>query len=341
MLATVAALSMVTACTEVKDSLRSANEKIHELTGASPEQDASTSTAKANAAADSAADADVAMAERLINGDGVPRDPARGVALLRPRAAAGHPQAQYLLGVALQRGDGTVRDEAQAAEWFGKSAQSGNVDAQYQLAVAYSRGQGVERDVAAASQWFERAAEQGHADAQYRAGEAYQIGRGVAKNRAWATRWFAKAALQGVADAQYMTGLAYTAGGGVPRDQALAYRWLSIAAMQGVDKAASYRDRIGARLAADRRSRETARAKAWRPLDASATAGATDAPSVTFAQYSLAKLGFDPGGVDGKFGPKTRGAVEAFQSAEGLATTGTITVDLLHRFRDDPIYAQQ
>ena len=369
-------LVAMAACTQVKDTLQSANEKMHELAGTSPQQGNDTAS-QANDAdeAKRAADADVRLAVRLMDGDGVARDPVRAVELVRPHAEAGHGEAQFLLGLAygsgegiekdratavawyrraaaqnqahaqfllglaLLRGDGTTKDLAEATDWFKKSAQNGNADAQYQLAIAYARGQGAIRDVAASTQWFERSAEQGHADAQYMAGEAYQIGRGVTKNRAWATRWFAKAALQGVANGQYMTGLAYAAGSGVPQDLASAYQWLWLAADRGSEKAGPYRDRIGDRLSEARRAEVRAAAQKWKPVGADAVTGVNDGPSVAFAQNTLAKLGYDPGIVDGKFGPKTSGAVKAYETASGLPVTGTITRDLLMRLKDDPIHA--
>jgi len=372
----VVTLVALVACTEVKETLQAANEKMHELAGTSPQQSEDTASQTTDAdEAISAADADVQLAVRLMDGDGVARDPVRAVELVRPHAEAGHAEAQFvlglayssgqgiekdratavawyrraaaqnqahaqfLLGLALLRGDGTTKDLAEAIDWFEKSAQNGNAGAQYQLAIAYVRGQGVERDVAASTQWFERAAEQGHADAQYMAGEAYQIGRGVAKNRAWATRWFAKAALQGVANGQYMTGLAYAAGSGVQQDFAAAYRWLWIAADRGSEKAEPYRDRIGDRLSEDRRAEVRTAAQKWTPLGADATTGFDDGPSVAFAQHTLARLGFDPGVVDGKYGPKTSGAVKAYEQANGLLVSGKITQVLLIRLKDDPIHA--
>ena len=373
MLALMAALA---ACTQVQDTLRSANEQIHELTGSSPKQNTNT-PAQSNAAntAISAADADVKRAVRLMDGDGVPRDPARAVAIVRPHAEAGHAEAQFvlglaygsgqgirkdsvsavawyrraaaqdqahaqfLLGLALLRGNGTAKDTNQATEWFDKSARGGNAGAQYQLAIAYARGQGVQQDIAVSTQWFERAGEQGHAEAQYMAGEAYQIGRGVPENRAWATRWFTKAASQGVANGQYMIGMAFAAGSGAPQDLALAYRWLWIAADRGSEKAGPYRDRIGDRLTKDRRAQVRAAAQSWKPVGAAAATGFDDGPSIAFAQHALTKLGFDPGIADGKFGPKTSGAVKAYESANGLPVTGEISRALLIRLKDDPIHA--
>ena len=44
--------------------------------------------------------------------------------------------------------------------------------------------------------------------------------------------------------------------------------------------------------------------------------------SVTQMQQLLKKAGFDPGPIDGKFGPKTLAALKAFQKAKGLAVDG-------------------
>ncbi len=44
--------------------------------------------------------------------------------------------------------------------------------------------------------------------------------------------------------------------------------------------------------------------------------------TVRGAQIRLGYAGFDPGGVDGALGPRTRRALEAFQAARGLPVTG-------------------
>lgn len=61
----------------------------------------------------------------------------------------------------------------------------------------------------------------------------------------------------------------------------------------------------------------------------------TNAASVTVVevQQLLAVLGYEPGIVDGLFGARTRSAIEAFQSDNGMAVTGEVTDDLVAALR--------
>ena len=76
-------------------------------------------------------------------------------------------------------------------------------------------------------------------------------------------------------------------------------------------------------------------AQQWRPVGADAATGVDDAPSIVFVQHTLARLGYDPGVVDGKFGPRTRGAIKAYQTANGLTASGELSRELLMRLKDD------
>src|SRR5882724_3176340 len=50
-------------------------------------------------------------------------------------------------------------------------------------------------------------------------------------------------------------------------------------------------------------------------------------PAVRKLQTRLAALGFDPGEVDGEFGPDTDAAVRAFQESSGLEVDGVAGAD--------------
>ena len=52
-------------------------------------------------------------------------------------------------------------------------------------------------------------------------------------------------------------------------------------------------------------------------------------PLVYRAQMALSAKGFDTGTPDGKLGPRTRAAVEAYQKASGIQATGTVSQNLV------------
>ncbi len=56
-------------------------------------------------------------------------------------------------------------------------------------------------------------------------------------------------------------------------------------------------------------------------------------PNVVEAQQLLTRLGYEPGTVDGLFGSRTRGAIEAFETARGIPVTGAVSDALLTQLR--------
>lgn len=60
-----------------------------------------------------------------------------------------------------------------------------------------------------------------------------------------------------------------------------------------------------------------------------AACATTQTPMVEGIQRELAVNGFDPGGIDGRFGPKTSEAIRAYQRAAKLPLTGCPSQELL------------
>jgi hypothetical protein len=93
------------------------------------------------------------------------RDYAGALEICHPLAAAGLPEAQYILGVMLQNGHGVVRNPSDAAQWYTNAAKQGHTEAQFNLGSMYRDGSGVWQDYVEAYAWLDVAAASGHADA--------------------------------------------------------------------------------------------------------------------------------------------------------------------------------
>ena len=88
--------------------------------------------------------------------------------------------------------------------------------------------------------------------------------------------------------------------------------------------------------------RDAARAGTAVPGTATPTGGASAADELrlnlsmverTEVQSRLSALGYDPNGIDGKFGPGSRRAISQWQGDNGLAATGFLNADQLTRLR--------
>ncbi|MDX1432283.1 MAG: tetratricopeptide repeat protein [Gammaproteobacteria bacterium] len=186
--------------------------------------------------------AQLELAFRHQNGDGVAQDDERAVHWFRAAAQRGDPVAQNELGIIYENGRGVQPDLALAAAWYGMAAVQGQAQAQNNLGVLYQLGRGVHRDDARAAHWYGQAAQQGHMMAQNNLGVMYQQGRGVTKDDAQAAYWYGQAATQGHAWAQTNLGYLYEHGKGVAKDPNLAALWYRKAAEQGHEVA---RQRLG------------------------------------------------------------------------------------------------
>lgn len=109
-------------------------------------------------------------------------------------------------------------------------ASRGDPDAEFNLGQAYRLGRGVSLDLGTAKMWFEKAAGAGHLDSETTLGLLlFQNG-----DQAEGLKWLRRAAEQGEPRAQLVYGTALYNGDGVPQDHLLGYAYVSRAASQGL-----------------------------------------------------------------------------------------------------------
>ena len=121
-------------------------------------------------------------------------------------------------------------DYAAAVAIWRPLAEGGDPDASFNLGQAYRLGRGVPTNLASAQTWFERAAEKGHVDAQTTLG-LLLFQNGDQEN---GLRWLKAAADKGEPRALLVYGTALVNGDGVTQDPVLGYAYVSRAAAQGL-----------------------------------------------------------------------------------------------------------
>ncbi len=114
------------------------------------------------------------------------------------RAAQGDAEAQLQMAMRYAEGDGVIQNDKEAARWLALAAKQGLAEAQYQYGLVLLQGRGVVQDYKAAFGWIEKPAQRGYAKAQYSLGELYRYGTGTVTDKSRAYLWFNLAAAQGV-----------------------------------------------------------------------------------------------------------------------------------------------
>ena len=137
-------------------------------------------------------------------------------------------------------------------------AEKGDPDAQFNLGQAYRLGRGVPTNLAAAQTWFERAANKGHLDAQTTLGLLLFQNN----DQASGLKWLKKAADQNEPRAQLVYGTALFNGDGVTQDPLLGYAYVSRAAAQGLEPAKQTLAQLDKILPAQYRQKALALARA-------------------------------------------------------------------------------
>lgn len=112
------------------------------------------------------------LAERCLEGDGVPRDAAKATALFEKAAKGGLADGWFRLGKIHHDGLAGAPDYGWALEYFTKAAQAGVVEAQHNIGAMLVSARGVKRDYVEGLAWLILAKQSGaptDAEAQVRA----------------------------------------------------------------------------------------------------------------------------------------------------------------------------
>lgn len=160
----------------------------------------------------------------------------------------------------------TAGKPAEAVAIWRPLAAKGSPDAAFNLAQAYKLGRGVPADLAMAQRFYEQAARGGHPEAQTSLGLLlFQNG-----NRAGSLRWLKTAAENGEPRAMLVYGTALFNGDGVPEDRVRAYALVSRSAAQGLAAAKTTLSEMDQLIPLDERKEGVALAKSMvaKPLPA-------------------------------------------------------------------------
>ncbi len=199
---------------------------------------------------------------------------------LRADAAAGNPQAQFIIASRYMDGERISRDFEQAASWYEKAAASGLAPAQYRMATLFERGRGVTRDLGKALEWYEKAAALGNVRSMHNAA-VIAAGTDLGKpDYAKALKWFSLAANHGLKDLQFNLAVLHERGLAGKPDMAEALFWYLAAARQNDEQAQKRADALVKAVSDDTVAAVKAKLKDWVPEkapDAANTVQVTEA----------------------------------------------------------------
>ena len=162
----------------------------------------------------------------LKNGSGeLPLSDKRILELMLPRAEAGDPRAQTLVGMVYSRGLEIPADSAKAIHWLTPAAESGNEQAMFILGGEYLKQYIADGSREAAEQgakYMQPLADRGNREAELIIGKLYYKLEEYGK----ALPYLEKTAAAGYAESQLNLGLMYVFGNGVQQDLVKALTFL-------------------------------------------------------------------------------------------------------------------
>ena len=125
---------------------------------------------------------------------------------LRRYAELGDPDAQFTLGERLLNGEGMAREPVDAVRWLEKAAEKGHADAHFRLGKLYHDGEVMPRDYARSFRHYTEAARRGIPEAQHNLGAMLVSARGVKRDFVEGLAWFIVATKSGaVSSAEQQT----------------------------------------------------------------------------------------------------------------------------------------
>ncbi len=185
-------------------------------------------------------------ADFYIEGKGVEKDAARGLALLEKAAEAGNPIASFRLAV-----QSLTRENPDLLVGYGhllKAANGNLVEAQNELGLLYLSGKLASADSAAGLAWLTRAAQGGFAQAQNNLATLYERGAGVTQSLENAGQLYALAANQGHGPATLALARLISEGIGTKPDPIKGWALATLAAERGAEEGKNLADDIAAKM---------------------------------------------------------------------------------------------
>jgi len=173
------------------------------------------------------------LAAALVNGQGVPKDPARARPIAERACSDGKLRACNVLALLLEHGEGGPKDEARAVELYDRACSGDELRACANLASVRLQGRlGQPRDPARAGTLYEKACSGGIAFACTGAAWSHIMPGGGSNNPVLAASFYGKGCDLGDLEACAGLGTCFARGSGVPLDQARA-RELFVRACDG------------------------------------------------------------------------------------------------------------
>lgn len=172
------------------------------------------------------------------------KNTAQALANLKMSADKGYVLAQREMGIIMY----SIGNYKQAYQWHLKAAKQGNVLSSYECGAFLLAGQGVKQNLEEAVVWLRKAAEAGFTPAQFELGVCYAQGEGVEQSFEESFKWISKSAKQNHPRSLLILGMYYIKGMGVDQDVEEGYKCIVKAARLGSKEAQAILKQIHSQL---------------------------------------------------------------------------------------------